>query len=271
MDPADPVVAKVADVSIFASDVRAQAAKTGASSRDALEDLIAVELLATAARDRDRSRAIDLEMYNTWKSALVERFLERELETRLSPQHVPDSYLRPFYDRAIDGFVHPRLVEIGVLSVYTGERMKPEARARRTQTARALAAFVAAAPPGTVSDFEAIAADPRWRDQKVVFTRTWQSGDRPFPEAVGRRAIALRKPGETTAQVEDESGFHIARYAAERPPKNVPFSEARAEILAEVYQRWKADEFLRLGHELSTRHKIKVFPERLVAETPPRR
>src|SRR5690349_24285442 len=35
-----------------------------------------------------------------------------------------------FYERARSAFVHPRLVEIAILSVYTGARMKAEPRAQ---------------------------------------------------------------------------------------------------------------------------------------------
>ena len=61
----------------------------------------------------------------------------------------------------------------------------------------------------------------------VKYARAWQGSDEPFSAEVGRAAAALARRGDTTPLITAESGYHIARYLAERPPENVTFEQAQ--------------------------------------------
>ncbi|HEY0711691.1 MAG TPA: hypothetical protein VGF45_03395 [Polyangia bacterium] len=165
--------------------------------------------------------------------------------------------------------MHPRLVEVALLSVYTGPNMKPEPRARARETARALAKHVESHPgKPNASDFEAIAADPAWSSRKVKYWKFFQGPDRPhgpFGKGLATPIQKLRKPGETTGLIEDDSGYHIGLYVSESPPKNVPFEVARAEISSGYFPHWRQKRFAEWTKALSTSHQIEVFAERAVA------
>ena len=261
------VVARVDGVPIHAADVAAEMRRGGGPARAALERLIDFELLAAAAAPTT-SPATDSDVAEARDQVAVQLLLERELETHLGKDAIPDGVLRDLYQKALSVFVHPRLVEVGLLIVYTGARMKDQPRAEAIATAHALEAYVRD-KPATPESWKAIATQPEWRDRKVQFTRTWQALDDPFPIEVGRAVAALRHPGDTTPLVVNEMGCFLACYISERPPENVTFEQARDRLRAQVYERWKRAQFLEFAQTAANPHRIEAYPERFAPEAAP--
>jgi PPIC-type PPIASE domain len=259
----DLPVARVGGAEIGQTALLAQMRATGKSRQEALQDLVHFELLGLAA-----SQAIpasDPEMRHARDAALVQRLIERELEPHLGRGDIPDQVLREVYDRARKVFVHPRLVEVAMLSVYTGPRMKPEPRARAEATARALEQQLRGRGDGplTLQGFEALAAEPAWKDRKVQFSRDWQGLDEPFPEEVGRAVQALGRAGAVTPLVTASTGYHLALYLDERPAETVSFEDAREKLRDQIFERWRAARFLEFVQQLAGGHAIEAYPERL--------
>ncbi len=144
-------VALVNGVAISRAALQAEMRRSRQGARAALDDLIDFELLAAAAAGQT---AQDPDVVEARARAEVQRLIERDLEPRLSKEAIPDAVLRQVYDKARSVFVHPRLVEVAMLSVYTGARMKDEPRAQALATARELDAYVRARKPDTPEAFE---------------------------------------------------------------------------------------------------------------------
>jgi len=264
---AGEVVARVDGVPIRASDVAAEVRRGGGPARAALDRLIDFELLAAAAAPT-ASPTTDPEVAEARDQVAVQLLIERELEAHLGKDAIPDDVLRDLYQKALGVFVHPRLVEVGLLIVYTGARMKDQPRAEAVATARALEAYVHD-KPATPEDWKAIAMQPAWHDRKVQFTRTWQALDEPFPIEVGRAVATLRHPGDTTPLVVNAMGCFLACYISERPPENVTFEQARDKLRDQVYERWKKARFLEFAQAAANPHRIEAYPERFAPEAAP--
>ncbi|HVR62083.1 MAG TPA: peptidyl-prolyl cis-trans isomerase [Polyangia bacterium] len=260
----DPALARVGDVDILRSDVAIQMRATHQTERQALDQLIRFELLARAAAasispsDPDVRAATD--------AMLVQRLIERDLEPHLTKADIPDDVLRGVYERAQKVFVHPRLVEVAMLNVYTGARMKPEPRAKAAAVARALDAQLRRSPRHTVDEFESIALDPAWKERKVQYSRVWQAIDDPFPAAVGREVQRLRQPGDITPLITADTGFHVALYIDERPPENISFADARDRLRDQIYERWRTARFLEFAQAAAGAHSIEAYPEHLTGQ-----
>lgn len=261
----DAVVARVGAVEIKQADVLRQMRFSGKPPRAALDELIRFELLAGAAAAVVPAR--DPDVVQAQAGAAVARMIAQEIEPRLGKQDIPDAVLRDVYEKARKAFVHPRLVEVAMLNVYTGARMKDAPRARAAETARALEQYLRQHPHRTTDGFQAIGQDPAWRDRGVKFSRVWQGIDDPFPVEVGREVQRLTAPGQATPMITAETGFHVSQYIAEQPPKNVSFEEARDQLRDQIYERWRSGRFLELTSELAGGHVIEAYPERLA--TPP--
>src|SRR5579872_3566366 len=192
----DPALARVGDAEILRSQVAAAMRATGKDERSALDDLIHFELLARAAAAT--IAPADPNVREAVEAMMVQRLVEKELEPHLGKGDIPDDVLQGIYEKARKVFVHPRLVNVAMLNVYTGARMKPEPRARASATAHALDALVRTSNHHTADELEALASAPAWRDRKVVFERVWQAIDDPFPVEVGREVQRLAHPGDVT-------------------------------------------------------------------------
>ena len=268
-------VAKVADRPIFAAEVAGQSARTGLPVAQALQQIIAFELLAERARNHparspaedDASTPADV----TGQRLLVERLLEQEFEPGIRKQDVPEADLRKIYQQNLPKFVHPRLVEVALLSVYTGPGMKPGPRARAEATAHDLFDHVTKRPLQTAEDFEAIAKDKTWAERKVAYWHLVQGPDRrygPFGENLGQALQKLHTKGETSPLIVDDSGFHIARFIAEKPPLDVSFTKARDELLEGYYPVWRHQRFVAWTTDLGSKHGVEVYGDRLLATKP---
>jgi hypothetical protein len=258
-----PVVARVGQVPIHASEVTAQAQKTGQPPRQALDGLIRFQLLAERARQRPGPKG---DPDPALEALLVQRLLERDLEPTLRPQDIPDEDLRRAYDQVKAHYVRPRMVEVGLLSVYTGTGMKPEPRARAQETARLLEQHLARNPPRTIEAFAAIATTPPWSERKVRYWKFWQGPTRdngPFGGKVPEVIHRLKRPGERSGRIDDDSGYHFAWYLSEEAPKHVPFEAARSELREKYFPTWRQQRFNQVAGQMGAGHKIEVYPDRL--------
>jgi hypothetical protein len=258
------VLARVAGRPILAGEVTRAALLAGSDLRAALEDRIRFEVLARAAEAAEI--APGPEDREILRQTQVERLVADLIEPRLAEGAIPESEVRAFYDRVHKRFVHGRLVQVTVLCIFTGARMKPEPRARAARHAEALRAYLATHPGLSDQAFLGLGNDPAWQggpEQKVSLSATtvWQDEEEPFPPVVGRAVSRLARPGDTTDLVGDETGFYVARYLAERPPENVSFAAARPILAAEMWEPWRRQKFLALTLELAGAHAVEAFPD----------
>jgi hypothetical protein len=255
------VVAQVGSVPIYSSEVAAEALRSNCTAREALSALISLHVLAEQAHQTERFLPdwSDPEL----RSALAQRLLDRDILPKLRRESVPEQEVQALYQRGINAFVHPRLVEVGLLAIFTGPMMKEGPRAERTKTAKALAAYVATRRTQSPEDFEAIAKEPRWQDRYVTFGKTVPWPDPAFSRKLKDEVLKLKAPGDTTALIEDETGFYLATYAGETPAKNIPYAEVREKLLQGYFERWHAQRLGQIVHKLSEGHRVESHPQLL--------
>lgn len=262
------VVARVGAVPIYSHEVEAQTTRSGNTPREALDDLIALHLLAEKAH---RSRPLLPDWFDPeLRSALAERLIEREIWPQIQPDDVPDQELRAIYERAIASFVHPRLVDVALLGVFTGPLMKSAARAERAEIAKDLAAHAASIRAHSPADFQAVAADPAWAARNVQYRRIVQGLDQPFSRNFGTEVAKLKTTGDTTTLIESPEGFFLATYAGEQPAENIPFGDVREQLRQRYYERWRALRLEQLARKLAEGHRVESHPQFLNQAAPGR-
>lgn len=258
-EPVDlgPEVARVGETAIYAAQVSARARAEGIPVQEAVMALVSLHLRAAKAA------TLGIQAPDPPREILVQRLLEREFEVNTTPAKIPERDLRAVYERNVDQFVHPRLVRVAMLSVWTGPRMKPEPRARNRETAVALWAHLEGRPDRATLALDALAADPRWASRKVSHKEVWQAIEKPHGPVIGKAVQALRAKGELTGLLEDETGYHIARYLDERPAENRGFRDVEVDLRDLLHPTWRPQKFLELTRELARRHGAEVFAGRL--------
>lgn len=262
------VVARVASVPIFASQIAAQAAKSKVSPREALDELVRFHLLA------EKARATGVPFGNPGadlRSVRVQRYIEREIEPKMTMDQIPSDILRPAYDAALDHFVHPRLVNIEIVALFTGTRATTERKAAARQTALDLEKYVRAHPNQNTLDLKALVASATWANRGITLTTTSQGINKPYIAKVGTAVQKLKRKGEWTPLIDDggDTGYYIARYIDEIPAKNVSFSQALPDLRVRYFEQWKPVRFTELVRELGKGRKVEVDPTALAVKTKP--
>jgi hypothetical protein len=245
---------------LFGQQVVAEARRQGTTIKTALDRVIEQSLLAELARG---SGPWPPEASGEIEDALVQRFLERDVEPSLRLGAIPDAALQPLYERVRDTFVHGRLVEVGLLAIYTGARMKDDSRKERQQTANELADYVTKKKPKTLDDFLAIGREKEWQSRHVVANRLVQSLDKPLSRRIGEEIAKLHAVAQTTPLLTDEDGFFIARYIGERPPETITFEQARPRLAEGYFDRWRRQRFLEVTTQWIQQHRVEAYYDRL--------
>jgi hypothetical protein len=241
---------------------RGRSQKNRPSGASRLEDLIASNLLAEHARERG------LPLRGTSGPGRAERPrsapLEKELEPNLRPERpYPDSALRPLYERARDTFVHPRLVEIGVLAVYTGAEMEKEFRKEREQTAKELALFLKSHPAKTLDDFSALARDPNWAAGTLCYKHMLPGPTSRYRRRSAPKSASCAHPATQRRSWSTIDGGFIARYIGERPPENITFEQARGKLLGGILRALAPPAVSGLHDKLARLHRVEMHFDRL--------
>src|SRR5688572_22382701 len=178
---------------------------------------------------------------------------------------MPDSAVRALYDAAIDNFVHPRGVEVAVLVLTPGKKASPAVRAEAKRTMTQLKAQVDLRKDRTPEDLQAAMAGGKWREKRVQFFRFIQAGDKPYTARFAAEVGKMKTPGETMGVIEDEYGFYIARFVAERPAKNQTFDQVKEQLRQGFYARWRQAKFLEFTRQLAASHGVELRPGALAA------
>ena len=237
--------------------------------RQVLGDMIAFEVLAAEAARQGTS--LGAEERDVLRRLEVQRYLTEVVEPQLAPSRITDKEVRALYDQGRGQYVHPRLVRIALLAVFTGARMKPEARARQEATARALASEVSSrATDKSAELFASLGSDRAWIARQVSSAQVWQAadGDYPYPLAFGAAVARLHHPGDTTPLVCDETGCYLGRYIEERAAENVSFEAVEAQLRNQMAGPWQKRRFVELVGELAQRHDIRADTEPLAGLDP---
>jgi PPIC-type PPIASE domain len=162
------------------------------------------------------------------------------------PRWEPDeAEIALYYRRHAAEFARPERVKLR--QILTGDRRAAE-RARRE--------IVAGKP------FEAVARQLSGGPRADSGGYQGELARADLPPSFADLIFAL-KPGEVSAVVPADYGFHLFQVADHQPAEVVPLAAARGEIVARLRQQ-HADETLRsLVHEARDRYNVKVYERNL--------
>lgn len=245
-------VARLAGTPIFSKQLQADSYVHAYALDKALSHFIDDEVLADLARRKGVTPPPSPQLDKT----LAQRWMDLVAEPLLKKSEIPREQLQAIYTSRLDQYRHPRQAEIDVLAIYTGARMKPEARQKRRGYARELEEALRKADPQ--ESFESIAKRPEWGGKHVTWARLFQGPDSPLPPAVGKIVLQFSKTGQTSALIEDENGYFIAKYLGERPAINIPFERVAEDLAKEIFEDWRRSRFAELTSRLLKQHAIEV-------------
>jgi hypothetical protein len=250
---------------IYAADVARQAGARGQTAAQALDELIAAELLAQEAWRRGLDDDPEVAMAN--KRERVRLFIQREFEPTFDgPEDIPQAdidkamvfpKIRILYD-------HEAYRVVAWVRAAVPKKSPPEVEAAAKAAAAAFTEKARAARPADPAAFFALArsmpAAPARLEvaDKQVFSTTLKHG--PAQDDFAACAFTLNKVGENSAPCRTPWGWDVLFLKETLPETHVPRAEAEADLRTRFFEDARRDGYLRWVDGIVARHQVTKNP-----------
>lgn len=260
------VVAKVDDSRITVADVQERINKqspfvrarytTPEKKKEFLDSLVRFEVLANEAERRGYDK--DPEVVRVMKQQMISKFLQKDFESKLKVEDVPDAEVEKYYKEHPAEFNQKDEVRVSEIVV----KDKPRAD-KALAEAKAL-------PKGP-----AAAGDQKgFRDLVTKYTEDEEAkargGDLSFfdkestrvPKPVVEAAFKLNEVGDVTS-VKTDKGWSVIRLTQKRPGFNRPLPEVKRQIQQRLFRDLRTKSMDSFVADLKKKSKIEINEENL--------
>jgi peptidyl-prolyl cis-trans isomerase C len=263
---AGEIVAKVDDAVITVGDVQERINKqspfvrakytTPDKKKEFLDSLIRFEVLANEAEKRGYDK--DPEVVRVMKQQMISKFLQKDFESKLKVEDVPDADVEKYYNEHPTEFNQKdevRVSEILVKDKAKADKVLAEAKA-----------LPKASPTG--------ADQQKFRDLVTKYSEDEESkargGDLSFfdkettkvQKPIVEAAFKLAEVGDVTA-VKTDKGWAVIRLVQKRPGFNRPLAEVKRQIQQRLFRDLRSKSMDNFVADLKKKSKIDVREENL--------
>jgi len=252
------VIAEVNGTPILDSDLKEQL-KGGGSPREALQQLIKLELLAQEARRRGLSR--DRQALNARRQAMAREMLETGFAKEFGPDKVPMDMVKMAYNKFHRRYNHAELVRVHHALVKCDESLPATKHMAARKVAREMHAAVAGQRL-SLGEFEARtrAVVEKYPDQQyhTESITTDLRGRNVIEFTTAAFALKNEKEGTISPVIKTRFGYHVIRFRERIPARHDSLNKVEGEVRAGIAEQAKSAVFNRWMRELSKKYKVEV-------------
>ncbi|HEX3694390.1 MAG TPA: peptidyl-prolyl cis-trans isomerase [Polyangia bacterium] len=197
--------------------------------KEYLDNLIRFEVMAKEAKKRGYDQ--DPEVVRVMKQQMISKFLQKDFESKLKVEDVPEADVEKYYNSHPDEFNQKDQVRVSQILV------KDKAKADKVEAElKALPKTPAGMDQKPFRDLVAKYsedADSKARGGDLLFL----DKDSPqFPKPVIEAAFALKEVGDVSPPVKTDKGYHILKLMQKRPGFNRPMAEVKRQIQQRLFR-----------------------------------
>jgi peptidyl-prolyl cis-trans isomerase C len=255
-------VARIDDVVITVGDVQERINKQAPFTRgrytsldkrkELLDNLIRVEVMAKEAEKRGYDQ--DPEVIRVKKQQMISRFLQKEFESKLKVEDVPEADVQKYYKEHPEEFNRPDEVRVSQIL------LKDKAKAQK------IASQARAADRDDLKTFRDLVtrfsldedSKPRGGD-----LTSFDKDSSLYPKPVIEAAFALREIGEISSPVMSDQGYHVLRLTQKRPGFSRPLTEVKRQIQQRLFRDMRARALDTFVGDLKRKYSVKIDEENL--------
>ena len=243
VSPGEPVVARVGDREILASDLekdvqrRVDARLPIPGKEVLLREMVAYE--AMAQRARNAGVADDLGVKRQIDNILIGELKKRELKAKLAAVEITEDEIRAEYEKRIAQYTRPAQVRLAALVLKAGKVVSSEKQKELTdRLSEAREKAIASPAPGgrgpAAGGFAALALEysedqaSRYRGGDIGWMEKLPTMSR-WPMTVLKAGYALEK-GQISDVLEAEGGYYLVMKSDDRPEVVTPFEKVSAAL-----------------------------------------
>jgi peptidyl-prolyl cis-trans isomerase C len=259
-----PVVAKVDDAVITVNDFQERINKqspfvrarytSNEKKKEFLDSLIRFEVMANEAERRGYDK--DPEVLRVMKQQMISKFLQKDFESKLKVEDVPDADVEKYYSEHPAEFNQKDEVRVSEVQV------KDKAKADKAYAeARALPKAAAVPTTPDQKQFKDIVA--KYSDDEDAKQRGGDLGffDRDttrYPKPIVEAAFKLNEVGDVAAPIKTEKGWAVIRLAQKRPGFNRPLAEVKRQIQQRLFRDTRTKAMDNFVAELKKKSNIEI-------------
>ena len=248
------VVARVDGVAIEGEAVRQYAIDHHVSPEEALEHLIEVELLASAARSGDAAAQRDVAQAR--RRAAVQRLLSELIEAGTAPEEIAPGRVQETYEARVDRVSTPERRTLREIR-FRFDRGADEGALRRKAEA-ALADVRRAGDPSAVH----AVIDAR-REEADVIVHGPIDREAELPAELIDAAFDSTQVGPLGGVVRSDRAYHVALVDAVLPASVIPLEEVEPQIRADLSRSDRIQKTRALLEQLGQRYGVTRLEENL--------
>jgi peptidyl-prolyl cis-trans isomerase C len=259
-------VAKIDDTVITVADLQDKLNKqspfirsrytTVDKKKEFLESQIKFEVMAKEAQRRGYDK--DPEVVRVMKQQMISKFLQKDFESKLRVEDVPDADVEKYYSTHTDEFNQKDQVRVSQILV--------KDKAKADKVAAELRALPKVPAGGDQKPFRDLVTkysedeDSKVRGGDLMF----MDKDSPqFPKPVIEAAFALKEVGDVSAPVKTERGYHILKLMQKRPGFNRPLAEVKRQIQQRLFRDIRTKALDDFQAEMRKKTTVEVYEANL--------
>ena len=266
-DPSQ-VVAKVDDAVITVGDVQERINKqspfvrarytTNEKKKEFLDSLIRFEVMANEAERRGYDK--DPEVLRVMKQQMISKFLQKDFESKLKVEDVPDADVEKYYKEHPAEFNQKDEVRVSELAVKEkGKADKAYAEAKALPKA-------AVVPTPEGKQFKDVVAkysedeDAKQRGGDLGF---FDKETTRYPKPIVDAAFKLTEVGDLAPPVKTDKGWSVIRLTQKRPGFSRPLAEVKRQIQQRLFRDTRTKAMDNFVAELKKKAAIEIKEENL--------
>jgi len=263
-DPSQ-VVAKVDDAVITVGEVQDRINKqspfvrarytTTEKKKEFLDTLIRFEVMANEAERRGYDK--DPEVLRVMKQQMISKFLQKDFESKLKVEDVPDADVEKYYKD------HPaefnQKDEVRVSEVVAKDKPKADkAYAEAKALPKGAAAMPATPDAKQFKDIVAKYSDDEDAKQRGGDLGFFDKDTTRYPKPVVEAAFKLSEVGDVTPPFKTDRGWTVVRLTQKRPGFNRPLAEVKRQIQQRLFRDTRSKAMDNFVAELKKKSNIEV-------------
>lgn len=261
-----PVVARIDDVVITAADVQDRINKQSPFVRarysdlekrkEFLDNLIRFEVLAKEADKRGYAQ--DPEVVRVMKQQMISKFLQKDFESKLRVEDVPDPDVQKYYQEHAEEFNRPDEVRVSQLVV------KDKARAEKLATEARAASHAAPATSASQNDgkafHELVTKYSEDEDSKARGgdLTSFDKRSTLYPKELVEAAFAMKEVGDISPPVKTDKGYHVLRLTQKHPGFSRPLVEVKRQIQQRLFRDVRAKALDAFVADLKQKYAVSI-------------
>jgi len=215
--------------------------------KEFVDNLIRIEVMAKEAEKRGYDK--DPEVIRVMKQQMISKFLQKDFESKLRVEDVPDADVEKYYKEHPEEFNRPE--EVRVSQILVKDKAKADKVAREAAAANR-------ADPKAFRDLVTKYSEDDDSKSRGGDLTSFDRSTKVVPAPIVDAAFALKEVGDVSAPIKTDRGYAVLKLTGKRPGFSRPLAEVKRTIQQRLFKDLRTKAMESFIDELRKKYTITV-------------